>query len=104
MILNLLLDPWPHEADEILRSFPADLFIFNEGFSWPPSSPDFLDTYSGKKGFAKAAIKRGASWVLTIDIEDGPHCDLQERLFCLCNVECLVIFHSRLYARHSPKP
>jgi len=73
MILNLLLDPWPHEADEILRSFPADLFIFNEGFSWPPSSPDFLDTYSGKKGFAKAAIKRGASWALTIDIEIGSH-------------------------------
>ena len=80
--------PWPHEVDEILKIFPADLFLFSDGFSWPPSSPGFLDTYSGKKGFAKAAIKYGASWVLTIDIEDGPHCDLlednlQERLFTL---------------------
>ncbi len=80
--------PWSLEVDEILKSFPSDLFLFNDGFTWPPTSPGFLDTYSGRKGFAKAAIKHGASWVLTIDIEDGPHCNLlddslQERLLTL---------------------
>ena len=31
---------------------------------------------SGKKGFARSAVRYGASWVLTVDFLDGPQCDL----------------------------
>ena len=68
--------PWSKEADSILCSFPPELFILGEGTQWPPEVPGFIDLYSGHKGFAKAACRLGAPWVLTIDINDGPHCDL----------------------------
>ena len=63
--------PWSRELDDILLSFPKDLFICGAEISWPPCTPGFLDLYSGKKGFARKAVKFGADWVLTIDIEDG---------------------------------
>ena len=68
--------PWSKEADSVLCSFPRELFILGKGVQWPPSVPGFIDLYSGQKGFAKAASRLGAPWVLTIDINDGPHCDL----------------------------
>lgn len=68
--------PWSKEVNEVLLSFPKDLFIFAEDQSWPPLQQGFLDIYSGQKGFAKSATRQGCPWVLTIDIKDGPHCDL----------------------------
>lgn len=71
--------PWSRELDDILLSFPKDLFICSAEMSWPPRTPGFLDLYSGKKGFARKAVSFGADWVLTIDIEDGAHCDLLKK-------------------------
>ncbi len=59
-----------------LESFGKEQFIFQDGLEWPPQSQGFLDLYSGKKGFAHAAVRYGASWVLTVDFLDGPQCDL----------------------------
>ena len=59
-----------------LESFGREQFIFQDGLSWPPQSQGFLDLYSGKKGFARSAVRYGASWVLTVDFLDGPQCDL----------------------------
>ena len=59
-----------------LGSFGREQFIFQDGLSWPPQSQGFLDLYSGKKGFARSAVRYGASWVLTVDFLDGPRCDL----------------------------
>lgn len=66
------------EVLEIFEYFGKDQFILSNGCPWPPSSKGFLDIYSGKKGFAKAAVRYGAPWVLTIDILDGPQCDVLE--------------------------
>lgn len=71
--------PWSIECDELLKSFPRDLFVMAEGTSWPPTKPGFLDLYSGKKGFARSSVQLGAAWVLTIDFEDGPHCNLLDK-------------------------
>ena len=68
--------PWTKEVHDILLSFRQELFIFAKDENWPPVKPGFLDLYSGKKGFAHAAVKLGAPWVLTIDINDGADCDL----------------------------
>ncbi len=68
--------PWSQEVDAVLCSFPRELFILGKDTHWPPTVPGFIDLYSGHKGFAKAACRLGAPWVLTIDINDGPHCDL----------------------------
>ena len=35
--------PWTIECDELLKSFPRDLFVMAEGASWPPTKPGFLD-------------------------------------------------------------
>lgn len=61
---------------QILASFGKENFLFSAGKQWPPSEPGFLDLYSGKKGFARAAVKLGAPWVLTVDILDGAQADL----------------------------
>ncbi len=59
-----------------LESFGKEQFIFKDGLEWPPQTQGFLDLYSGKKGFAHASVRYGASWVLTVDFLDGPQCDL----------------------------
>ena len=64
------------EIHEALISFGKDQFLLSIGENWPPTRPGFIDLYSGKKGFAKAAIRYGAPWVLCVDIEDGAQCDL----------------------------
>lgn len=77
----------PHKTDSsfsffsddilcILQSFGEDQFIFAKDRSWPPQEPGFLDLYSGHKGYARAAVRLGAPWVLTVDILDGEQCDL----------------------------
>eukprot|EP00438_Fugacium_kawagutii_P024606 Skav200074 [mRNA] locus=scaffold838:451933:457558:- [translate_table: standard] len=68
--------PWTDDVQAELESFGEDLFIFGEGFSWPPRCPGFLDLYSGRKGFARSVCRQGAPWVLTVDIADGPQADL----------------------------
>ena len=64
------------EVIDCLASFGIEQFIFQVGKQWPPMEKGFLDLYSGKKGFAKAAVRYGAPWVLTVDFLDGPQCDL----------------------------
>lgn len=64
------------KLQEALLSFGRDQFLLSLGENWPPTRPGFIDLYSGKKGFAKAAIRYGAPWVLCVDIEDGAQCDL----------------------------
>lgn len=64
------------EVLECLQSFGVEQFIFQDGKTWPPTEKGFLDLYSGKKGFARAAVRYGAAWVLTVDFLDGPQCDL----------------------------
>ena len=64
------------EVLQCLLSFGKEQFIFQDGKSWPPMDKGFLDLYSGKKGFARAAVRYGAPWVLTVDFLDGPQCDL----------------------------
>lgn len=67
------------EVLEDLASFGVDQIIFAKGEQWPPPGPGFLDLYSGRKGFARSAVKLGAKWVLTVDYNDGPQCDLLDR-------------------------
>lgn len=64
------------EVLDCLASFGLEQFIFQKGKQWPPTEKGFLDLYSGKKGFAHAAVRYGAPWVLTVDFLDGPQCDL----------------------------
>ena len=61
---------------DCLASFGLEQFVFQTGKQWPPQEKGFLDLYSGKKGFAHAAVRYGAPWVLTVDFLDGPQCDL----------------------------
>jgi len=68
--------PWTDEVMSAFEFFGKEQFFFRSDQSWPPSQPGYLDLYSGQKGFAKAAVACGAPWVLTIDICDGPQCDL----------------------------
>lgn len=63
------------EVLQCLLSFGKEQFIFQDGKSWPPVEKGFLDLYSGKKGFARAAVRYGAPWVLTVDFLDGPQCE-----------------------------
>ena len=72
---------WSRQIAEILDSFGSDQILIADGYTWPPQGPGFLDLYSGKKGFAKASLRYGAPWVLVVDIDDGPQCDLLD-----CNV------------------
>lgn len=67
---------WSKQVAEILDSFGSDQIFRSEDCPWPPRSPGFLDLYSGKKGFAKSSLRYGAPWVLVVDINDGPQCDL----------------------------
>eukprot|EP00438_Fugacium_kawagutii_P027913 Skav231459 [mRNA] locus=scaffold1847:913848:918299:- [translate_table: standard] len=60
----------------MVESFGKDQIILHPDCPWPPTEPGFLDVYSGRKGFAKASIRYGAKWVVTIDIDDGPQCDV----------------------------
>lgn len=70
---------FPQEVLDCLASFGLEQFIFQKGKQWPPSQKGFLDLYSGKKGFAHAAVRYGAPWVLTVDFLDGPQCDLLDK-------------------------
>lgn len=67
---------WPDDILESLSFFGKEQFLLSTDQHWPLDTPGFLDLYSGQKGFAKQAIRFGAAWVLTVDIEDGPQCDL----------------------------
>ncbi|CAE8622704.1 unnamed protein product [Polarella glacialis] len=46
---------------------------------WRPTTPGFLDFYSGPRGVAKALRMKGAPWVLTFDFLVGPDQDLLDR-------------------------
>ena len=70
---------WSKEVADLLSHFGKDQILVGEGHNWPPTQAGFIDLFSGKKGFAKSALHYGAPWVLVVDIEDGPQCDL------LCN-------------------
>ena len=68
--------PWSQEIYDIFLFFGKEQFIFGSDERFPPVQPGFIDLYSGKKGFARACSKLGATWILTVDILDGPQCDL----------------------------
>eukprot|EP00438_Fugacium_kawagutii_P011433 Skav235906 [mRNA] locus=scaffold256:299189:305925:- [translate_table: standard] len=70
------ISPWNDDIYNELLSFGKEAFIFGDGYAWPPTCPGFLDLFSGRKGYAKAACRYGAPWVLTIDYNDGPQFDL----------------------------
>eukprot|EP00438_Fugacium_kawagutii_P015944 Skav205630 [mRNA] locus=scaffold1575:126668:131720:+ [translate_table: standard] len=78
---DIIPSPWPEDVTKVLDSFDKSLFILSRDCHWPPRVPGFLDLYSGQKGFAKSAVRQGCPWVLTIDIKDGPHCDLLKNEF-----------------------
>ena len=68
--------PWSQEIYDIFLFFGKEQFVFGSDERFPPVQPGFIDLYSGKKGFARACSKLGATWILTVDILDGPQCDL----------------------------
>ena len=63
------------EAREALLAFPKDQFVLPKGEEWPPRRPGCLDLFSGVRGVAEAAKKRGF-WSLCFDLEHGPNEDL----------------------------
>eukprot|EP00438_Fugacium_kawagutii_P000120 Skav218734 [mRNA] locus=scaffold1346:878540:884943:+ [translate_table: standard] len=93
--------PWSDEITDILLSFSKDLFIFGDGYHWPPQQPGFLDLYSGRKGFAHAACRMGCPWVLCIDIKDGPTCNLLDSKLRL-NLEKLLKQHVFIHVSAAP--
>ena len=68
--------PWNEEAHTMLMSFPRQQFILRGASCWPPTERGFLDLFSGKKGFARAAVEAGAPWVLCFELRDGADQDL----------------------------
>eukprot|EP00438_Fugacium_kawagutii_P018478 Skav222409 [mRNA] locus=scaffold4005:148863:154871:+ [translate_table: standard] len=68
--------PWDLATHEVLMSFPKTRFLLRDESCWPPREPGFIDLFSGRKGFARAAVAAGAPWVLTFEIADGADQDL----------------------------
>eukprot|EP00438_Fugacium_kawagutii_P024465 Skav208079 [mRNA] locus=scaffold1800:124150:131179:- [translate_table: standard] len=68
--------PFDPELVRLLESFGRDQLLISQDGCWPPTEKGFLDIYSGQAGFAKASLRYGARWVLVIDINFGPQCDL----------------------------
>ena len=68
--------PFDKDCLFVLESFGKDQFMIGQDSPWPPTEKGFLNIYSGRRGFAKASLRCGAQWVLTIDIADGPQCDV----------------------------
>eukprot|EP00438_Fugacium_kawagutii_P019762 Skav203652 [mRNA] locus=scaffold2755:23567:26983:+ [translate_table: standard] len=80
---NLLADEanyfFSSDVRESFEFFGKDLIIFGHDSSWPPVQPGLIDLYSGKKGYARAASRLGAPWILCLDILDGPRCNLLDK-------------------------
>eukprot|EP00438_Fugacium_kawagutii_P027608 Skav231511 [mRNA] locus=scaffold84:334476:339113:- [translate_table: standard] len=70
--------PWDAAVDDVLLSFPKSQFFLRDSTMWPPREAGFVDLYSGKKGFARAAIEAGAPWVLTFELADCASQDLSK--------------------------
>ena len=72
--------PLSVEARTLLAVLPAARFRrpphARGSPKWRPSTPGFIDLFSGSKRVAKALIARGAPWVLTYEVEDGASQDL----------------------------
>ena len=70
------------EERGILHEVPLEQFVLPEHLrgkvdeDWRPSTPGFLDLYSGKKGVAKALVSLTDTWVITFELEDGPNQDV----------------------------
>ncbi|CAE8683129.1 unnamed protein product, partial [Polarella glacialis] len=65
-------------AIALLATLPESRFLHpgRRDPHWRPTTPGFLDLYSGQRGVAKALRMKGAPWVLTFDFLDGPDQDL----------------------------
>ncbi|CAE8615169.1 unnamed protein product [Polarella glacialis] len=65
-------------ATALLATLPESRFLRpgRRDPNWRPTTPGFLDFYSGQKGVAKALQMKGAPWILTFDFLDGPGQDL----------------------------
>ncbi len=90
-----VVSPWNSDIMSLFDFFGKEQFFFRSDLSWPPSQPGYLDLYSGKKDFAKAAVACGAPSVLTVDINDGPQCDLlsgkvRQVIWLLLEAGCFV--------------
>ena len=91
------------EAVEILRSFSAEQVMFRadvSGFL----EPGVLDLYSGKAGVARAAIQRGAPWVVTFEITRSASEDLlkkenQTKILSLIQLNAVKVVGSALVCR-----
>ncbi|CAE8587286.1 unnamed protein product, partial [Polarella glacialis] len=68
----------PRTAIALLATLPESRFLRpgRRDPRWRPTTPGFLDLYSGQRGVAKALRMKGAPWVLTFDFLDGPDQDL----------------------------
>ena len=70
------------EERGILHEVPLEQFVLPAHLrgkvdeDWRPSTPGFLDLYSGKKGVAKALVSLTDTWVITFELEDGPNQDV----------------------------
>lgn len=70
------------EKRGILHEVPLEQFVLPAHLrgkmdeDWRPSTPGFLDLYSGKKGVAKALVSLTDTWVITFELEDGPNQDV----------------------------
>ncbi|CAE8649387.1 unnamed protein product, partial [Polarella glacialis] len=75
---SLVLSP---AAIALLAALPESRFLRpgRRDPHWRPTTPGFLDFYSGPRGVAKALRMKGAPWVLTFDFLVGPDQDLLDR-------------------------
>lgn len=70
--------PWDEDTHQVLMSFPRAQFFVRDKTCWPPREPGFLDLFSGRKGYARAAVEAGAPCVLWFEINDGADQDLMD--------------------------
>ena len=64
----------------LLSQVPRHQFVtprrWQAGKDWVPSSPGFLDLYSGAKGVARSLAELGNCWVITFELDDGAEQDV----------------------------
>eukprot|EP00438_Fugacium_kawagutii_P029179 Skav210075 [mRNA] locus=scaffold7699:14183:18616:+ [translate_table: standard] len=66
------------DVESILFEVPLEQFVLQAVAQedWRPSTPGFLDLYSGRKGVARAMASMTSTWVITFELEDGANQDV----------------------------
>ena len=69
----MITESW-ERAHPVLASIPSQRFLTaaRKPAGWRPSTPGYVDLYSGSKRAAYAALRRGAPWALCFELRDDP--------------------------------